>query len=126
MDPIGGTSELEICRFERAGRTGEVEHLKPWGNVEADRMHGRIIGKLTFRPYSQAVRVVHREDSMTQPISVVIPVYDGVTRSTSPVRTSFSRAEVLEAVNARTAAAFAERRVRIDAWAAAHRVGQHA
>jgi cyclohexyl-isocyanide hydratase len=35
-------------------------------------------------------------------------------------------AEVLEAVNARTAAAFAERRVRIDAWAAAHRVGQHA
>jgi hypothetical protein len=33
---------------------------------------------------------------------------------------------VLEAVNARTAAAFAERRVRIDAWAAAHRVGQHA
>ena len=45
MDPIGGTSELEICRFERAGRTGEVEHLKPWGNVEADCMHGRIIGK---------------------------------------------------------------------------------
>jgi len=29
LDPIGGTSELEICRFERAGGTGEVEHLKP-------------------------------------------------------------------------------------------------
>jgi cyclohexyl-isocyanide hydratase len=34
--------------------------------------------------------------------------------------------EVLEAVNARTAASRAERRVRFDAWAAAHRAGQHA
>jgi cyclohexyl-isocyanide hydratase len=33
-------------------------------------------------------------------------------------------AEVLEAVNARTAATRAERRVRLDAWAATHRVGQ--
>jgi hypothetical protein len=45
MDPIGGTSELAICRFERAGRTCEVKHLKPRGNVKADRVHGRIIGK---------------------------------------------------------------------------------
>jgi hypothetical protein len=39
MDPIGRTSQLAICRFERAGRTCEVKHLK------ADGMHGRIIGK---------------------------------------------------------------------------------
>jgi hypothetical protein len=45
MDPIGVTSELEICRLERAGRTGEVEHLKAGGNVKADRAHSRIIGK---------------------------------------------------------------------------------
>ena len=38
MDPIGGTSELAICRFKCAGWTGEVEHLKPRGNVEADRV----------------------------------------------------------------------------------------
>ena len=47
------------------------------------------------------------------------PPFDSGRPDTAP-------AEVLEAVNARTAAAFAERRVRIDAWAAAHRVGQHA
>jgi cyclohexyl-isocyanide hydratase len=34
--------------------------------------------------------------------------------------------EVLEEVNARTPASRAERRVRFDAWAAAHRAGQHA
>jgi len=45
MDPIGGTFELVICRFKGAGRPGEVKHLKPWENVEADRFHGRIIGK---------------------------------------------------------------------------------
>ena len=45
VDPIGGTSDLQICRFERAGRTGKVEHLKAGGNVKADRAHGRIIGK---------------------------------------------------------------------------------
>ena len=45
MDPIGGTLELVICRLKRGSRTGEVEHLKPWGNVESDRLHGRIIGK---------------------------------------------------------------------------------
>ena len=44
-DPIGGSFELVICRFKRTGRTGEVQHLKPWRNVEADRIHGRIIGK---------------------------------------------------------------------------------
>ena len=38
MDPIGGTFELVICRFKRAGRTGEVEHLEPWRNVKADRL----------------------------------------------------------------------------------------
>ena len=42
------------------------------------------------------------------------PPFDSGRPDTAP-------AEVLEAVNARTAAAFAERRVRIDAWAAAHR-----
>src|SRR6478672_10981573 len=47
------------------------------------------------------------------------PPFDSGRPDTAP-------AEVLEAVNARTAAAFAERRVRIDAWAAAHRLGQHA
>src|SRR5258705_5969100 len=47
------------------------------------------------------------------------PPFDSGRPDTAP-------AEVLEAVNARTAAAFTERRVRIDAWAAAHRVGQHA
>jgi cyclohexyl-isocyanide hydratase len=41
-------------------------------------------------------------------------------------RPDTAAAEVLEAVNARNAAAFSERRVRIDAWAAAHGVGQHA
>src|SRR5258706_373285 len=35
-------------------------------------------------------------------------------------------AEVLEAVNARTATSRAQRRVRLDAWAAAHRAGHHA
>jgi hypothetical protein len=45
MDPIGGISDLQICRLERASRTGEVEHLKAGGNVKADRAHGRIIGK---------------------------------------------------------------------------------
>ena len=45
LDPVGGTSELEICRFKRAGRACEVEHLKLRGNVKADRAHGRIIGK---------------------------------------------------------------------------------
>ena len=45
LDPISGTSELEICRFERGGRAREVEHLKLRGNVKADRAHGRIIGK---------------------------------------------------------------------------------
>jgi hypothetical protein len=45
MDPIGRTSQLAICRFERAGRTCEVKHLKAGGNVKADRAHGRIIGK---------------------------------------------------------------------------------
>ena len=47
------------------------------------------------------------------------PPFDSGRPDTAP-------AEVLEAVNARTAEAFAERRVRIDAWVAAHRVGQHA
>jgi cyclohexyl-isocyanide hydratase len=47
------------------------------------------------------------------------PPFDSGRPDTAP-------ADVLEAVNARTAAAFAERRVRIDAWAAAHRVAQHA
>jgi cyclohexyl-isocyanide hydratase len=46
------------------------------------------------------------------------PPFDSGRPDTAP-------ADVLEAVNARTAAAFAERRVRIDAWAAAHRVAQH-
>ena len=41
---------------------------------------------------------------MTQPTSVVMPVYDGVTQHTAATR--------------------AERRVRLDAWAATHRVGQ--
>jgi hypothetical protein len=45
MDPVGRASELAICRFKCTGWTGEVEHLKPWGNVKADRVHGRIIGK---------------------------------------------------------------------------------
>ena len=45
MEPIRGTFEVVICRFEGAGRTGEVEHLKAWGNVKADRPHGRMIGK---------------------------------------------------------------------------------
>jgi len=45
MEPIGGAFEVVICRFEGAGRTGEVEHLKAWGNVEADCPHGRMIGK---------------------------------------------------------------------------------
>jgi hypothetical protein len=45
MDPIGGMADLAIGRLERGGRTGEVEHLEPWRNVEADRFHGRIIGK---------------------------------------------------------------------------------
>ena len=44
MEPIGRTFEVVICRFEGAGRTGEVEHLKAWGNVKADRPHGRMIG----------------------------------------------------------------------------------
>src|SRR5207249_9507589 len=35
-------------------------------------------------------------------------------------------AEVLEAVNARTATSRAQRRVRLDAWAAAHCAGHHA
>src|SRR5438552_11888373 len=35
-------------------------------------------------------------------------------------------AEVLEAVNARTATSRAQRRVRLDAWAAAHRAGPEA
>ncbi len=47
------------------------------------------------------------------------PPFDSGRPDTAP-------AEVLEVVNARTAAAFAERRVRIDAWAAAHRMVQHA
>ncbi len=46
------------------------------------------------------------------------PPFDSGRPDTAP-------AEVLEVVNARTAA-FAERRVRIDAWAAAHRMVQHA
>jgi hypothetical protein len=45
MDPVGRASELAICRFERAGWTCEVKHLKPRGNVKADGVHGRIIGK---------------------------------------------------------------------------------
>jgi hypothetical protein len=45
LDPIGRTSQLAICRFERASRTCEVKHLKPRGNIKADRAHGRIIGK---------------------------------------------------------------------------------
>ena len=47
------------------------------------------------------------------------PPFDSGRPDTAP-------AQVLEAVNARTAAAFAERRVRLDTWAAAHRLGQHA
>jgi len=45
LDPVRKASELAICRFKRAGWTGEVEHLKLGGNVKADRAHGRIIGK---------------------------------------------------------------------------------
>jgi hypothetical protein len=45
VDPIDRASKLAICCFERAGRTCEVKHRKPWGNVKADRVHGRIIGK---------------------------------------------------------------------------------
>jgi hypothetical protein len=45
MDPIGRTSKFAICRFERAGRTCEVKHLKARRNIKADGMHGRIIGK---------------------------------------------------------------------------------
>jgi hypothetical protein len=45
IESVGGTSELAICGFKRAGRACEVEQLKPWGNVKADRAHGRIIGK---------------------------------------------------------------------------------
>jgi hypothetical protein len=45
VDPIGRTSKLAICRLKRAGRTGEIKHRKPWGNVKADRAHGRMIGK---------------------------------------------------------------------------------
>jgi len=45
MESIGGTFEAVICRFEGAGRTGEVEHLKAWGNVKAHCPHGRMIGK---------------------------------------------------------------------------------
>ena len=44
MEPIRGTFEAVICRFEGAGRTREVEYLKAWGNVKAHRPHGRIIG----------------------------------------------------------------------------------
>ena len=47
------------------------------------------------------------------------PPFDSGRPDTAP-------AEVLEAVNARNAAAFTERSVRIDAWAAVHGVGQHA
>jgi cyclohexyl-isocyanide hydratase len=47
------------------------------------------------------------------------PPFDAGRPDTAP-------AEVVDAVNARTVAAFAERRVRIAAWAAAHRLGQHA
>jgi len=54
QEPIGGTFELAIRGFECPGRTGEVEHLKPWGNVETDSGHGRIIGKfdlsVIYRP----------------------------------------------------------------------------
>ena len=46
------------------------------------------------------------------------PPFNSGRPDTAPV-------EVLEAVNARTAASRAERRVRIDAWAAAHRASQH-
>src|SRR4029077_18906390 len=45
------------------------------------------------------------------------PPFDSGRPDTAPT-------EVLEAVNARTAATRAERRVRLDAWAATHRVGQ--
>lgn len=45
MDLVGRTSDLAICRLERAGRTSQVEHLKSWRNVEAERIHGRMIGK---------------------------------------------------------------------------------
>jgi cyclohexyl-isocyanide hydratase len=46
------------------------------------------------------------------------PPFNSGRPDTAPV-------EVLEAVNARTEASRAERRVRIDAWAAAHRASQH-
>jgi hypothetical protein len=36
---------LVICSFKDGSGTGEVEHLKSWGDVKADRVHGRIIGK---------------------------------------------------------------------------------
>jgi cyclohexyl-isocyanide hydratase len=45
------------------------------------------------------------------------PPFDAGRPDTAP-------AEVLEAVNARTASNRAERRVRFDAWAASHRIGQ--
>ena len=83
---------------------------------------------------------------MAQTISVVVPVYDGVTQldftgphqvlSRTPdvqVRVAWldgrpdtAPAEVLEAVNARQAAGRAERRARFNAWAAAHRAVQAA
>ena len=69
---------------------------------------------------------------MSQPISVVVPVYDGVTQLdfTQPPfnsgRPDTAPAEVLEAVNARTATSRTQRRVRLDAWAAAHRAGPEA
>src|SRR5256712_1068162 len=81
MDPIGGTFELVICRFKGAGRPGEVKHLKPWENVEADRFHGRIIGKFDLAAkQSQVLACPRGGQAMSQPISVVVPVYDGVTQ----------------------------------------------
>jgi hypothetical protein len=53
QEPIGGAFELAIRGFECPGRTGEVEHLKPWGNVETDSGHGRIIGK--FGPFGHSL-----------------------------------------------------------------------
>jgi hypothetical protein len=45
VDSVRGISELVICSFKDRSGTGEVEHLKSWGDVKADRLHGRIIGK---------------------------------------------------------------------------------
>jgi len=45
VDAIRRSSELVICSFKDGSGTGEVEQLKSCGDVKADRLHGRIVGK---------------------------------------------------------------------------------